>query len=53
MMRGFLMALTMATVMHGAGATEAASLAADPVLEARVLKVAEELRCLVCQNETI
>ncbi len=27
--------------------------AADPALEARVLAVAEELRCLVCQNETI
>ena len=27
--------------------------AADPALEARVLQVAEELRCLVCQNETI
>ncbi|MCY7370475.1 MAG: cytochrome c-type biogenesis protein CcmH [Polaromonas sp.] len=26
---------------------------ADPALEARVLAVAEELRCLVCQNETI
>lgn len=25
----------------------------DPALEARVLKIAEELRCLVCQNETI
>ena len=25
----------------------------DPELEARVLKIAEELRCLVCQNETI
>ena len=25
----------------------------DPVLEARVLAIAEELRCLVCQNETI
>lgn len=25
----------------------------DPVLEARVLRVAEELRCLVCQNETV
>ena len=38
----------------GAGeAREAAPLADDPVLEARVLAVAEELRCLVCQNETI
>lgn len=26
---------------------------ADPALEARVLAVAAELRCLVCQNETI
>ena len=28
-------------------------MADDPVLEARVLAIAEELRCLVCQNETI
>ncbi|MCW5634890.1 MAG: cytochrome c-type biogenesis protein CcmH [Rubrivivax sp.] len=27
--------------------------AADPELEARVLKLAAELRCLVCQNQTI
>jgi len=26
---------------------------ADPALEARVMVIAEELRCLVCQNETI
>jgi cytochrome c-type biogenesis protein CcmH len=32
---------------------QAQPMAADPALEARVLKVAEELRCLVCQNETI
>lgn len=37
-------------LMHAA---EAAPLAADPALEARVMRVAEELRCLVCQNETI
>ena len=36
-----------------ARATEAPNSAADPVLEARVMAVAEELRCLVCQNETI
>ena len=34
-------------------AREAPSLATDPVLEARVMVIAEELRCLVCQNETI
>jgi cytochrome c-type biogenesis protein CcmH len=32
---------------------QAASMAADPALEARVMAIAEELRCLVCQNETI
>ena len=34
-------------------AKEAAPLSDDPTLEARVMQVAEELRCLVCQNETI
>lgn len=32
---------------------EAPTTAADPALEARVLKIAAELRCLVCQNQTI
>jgi cytochrome c-type biogenesis protein CcmH len=32
---------------------EAPLTAADPVLEARVMKLAAELRCLVCQNQTI
>jgi cytochrome c-type biogenesis protein CcmH len=36
-----------------ATAKEAVSASDDPVLEARVLAIAEELRCLVCQNETI
>jgi cytochrome c-type biogenesis protein CcmH len=34
-------------------ANEAQPLAADPVLEARLQKITEELRCLVCQNQTI
>jgi cytochrome c-type biogenesis protein CcmH len=34
-------------------AKEAQPLADDPVLEARVKKLAKELRCLVCQNETL
>lgn len=34
-------------------AAQAPNSAADPVLEARVMAVSEELRCLVCQNETI
>jgi cytochrome c-type biogenesis protein CcmH len=36
-----------------ASAREATPLAADPALEARVMALADELRCLVCQNETI
>lgn len=34
-------------------AQQARPLADDPVLEAKVMHIAEELRCLVCQNETI
>jgi cytochrome c-type biogenesis protein CcmH len=34
-------------------AKEAAPAAADPLLEKRVTALAEELRCLVCQNQTI
>ena len=34
-------------------AKEAAPAAADPVLEKRVMRLAEELRCLVCQNQTL
>jgi cytochrome c-type biogenesis protein CcmH len=34
-------------------AGDAAPVAADPVLEDRVTAVASELRCLVCQNQTL
>ena len=34
-------------------AKEAAPAAQDPVLEHRVMAIAAELRCLVCQNQTI
>ena len=34
-------------------ANDAAPAAADPVLEARMTRIASELRCLVCQNQTI
>ena len=36
-----------------APAKEAAPEAADPVLEARMTRITSELRCLVCQNQTI
>ena len=37
----------------GARAGEAQPVADDPVLEKRVMALAEDLRCLVCQNETL
>ena len=42
--------LSLSVLAHGA---EALPTAADPVLEARVQAIAAELRCLVCQNQTI
>jgi cytochrome c-type biogenesis protein CcmH len=37
----------------GVWAADAPATAADPALEAQVQRVASELRCLVCQNQTI
>ena len=34
-------------------AKEAAPLAEDPAVEKRLVNIAEELRCLVCQNESL
>ena len=48
-----LAAAVLAVLLAGASAKEAAPAAADPVLEERMLAVASELRCLVCQNQTI
>ena len=36
-----------------ASGKEAVSASDDPVLEKRVMALAEELRCLVCQNQTL
>jgi cytochrome c-type biogenesis protein CcmH len=48
-----LIALLLCVACATAVAKEAAPVAEDPVLEARVMTVAAELRCLVCQNQTI
>jgi cytochrome c-type biogenesis protein CcmH len=45
--------LLLCALLSVAHAKEAAPAAADPVLEARMQKIAIELRCLVCQNQTI
>ena len=46
----FALALCISVV---AQAKVAPNTSADPALEARMMVIAEELRCLVCQNETI
>ena len=52
-LRWLLMCLFFGLTGFNATAKEAASAAADPVLEARMVAIAAELRCLVCQNQTI
>ena len=51
-MKAFLVALVLSTSFF-AQAKVAPNISSDPALEARMMAIAEELRCLVCQNETI
>ena len=53
MIRHALIALLIALAGVGALAGEAPPAAEDPVLEARLHRLSTELRCLVCQNETL
>ena len=48
-----LLALLPLLFAASVAAKEAPPAAADPVLEKRVMALAEELRCLVCQNQTL
>ena len=49
----FLFLFILASLPLFAIAKEAQPSAADPALEERVMKLSKELRCLVCQNETL
>lgn len=51
-MKAFLAILMVAFSMHAA-AREALPAADDPALEKRVVKLTSELRCLVCQNQSL
>lgn len=49
-----ILATSFPVLADGETATKAAQPSADdPVIEARLVKLAEDLRCLVCQNESL
>lgn len=52
-MNHLLAALAFVSLAASAFAQEAAPLAEDPVVEQRLIHIATELRCLVCQNESL
>ena len=52
-MRRLAAVLALLLLAWGAGAVEPRERLADPVLEARARALSKELRCLVCQNESI
>lgn len=51
--RKLISCIGLALCIHIAYADEATPLAADPVLEQRLISISEEMRCLVCQNESL
>lgn len=55
MIRSFLSALALAGALFSPAtlAQEGRDLAEDPLVETRLREVSKELRCLVCQNETL
>jgi len=50
---GVILLVLLGLYASAAGAKEAVPAAADPELESRMQRIASELRCLVCQNETL
>lgn len=52
-LRRALLCICLALAVGGLQAREAEPAAANPEIEARMMAVAAELRCLVCQNQTI
>ena len=52
-MRRLCLPMLLLAILGAVQAKEAPSTAQDPVLEARLMHLSKELRCLVCQNETL
>jgi cytochrome c-type biogenesis protein CcmH len=53
MLLKFITPLLLAAMLAPAFAREASPVAEDPATEARLVALSNELRCLVCQNQTI
>lgn len=52
-MKRTLLLLFATLLMAAAQSKEAVPMAEDPVLEARLVRISDDLRCLVCQNESL
>ena len=52
-MKSIFLVLASVLYLHAAYANDAAPLADDPVTEQRLISISEEMRCLVCQNESL
>ena len=52
-MKWLIAALTVLCISLPSLAGQAAVLGDDPLIEQRFTRIAEELRCLVCQNESL
>jgi cytochrome c-type biogenesis protein CcmH len=52
-MKRFILFIALALLAFAASAKEAVPLAEDPVVEQRLIVISEDMRCLVCQNESL
>jgi cytochrome c-type biogenesis protein CcmH len=52
-MKRWIALLLLSLAVASGWAKEAEPLADDPVVEQRLINIAEEMRCLVCQNESL
>jgi cytochrome c-type biogenesis protein CcmH len=52
-MKRLWMMLVLSLACGFAAANEAKPLAEDPVVEQRLIRISEDIRCLVCQNESL
>lgn len=52
-MKYFFLTITSFFILQFSHANDAAPLVDDPVTEQRLISISEEMRCLVCQNESL